>query len=121
MTLPRLFEIFEISKISNSLGKVTEVTYDSSVREALRASDLGETWAYKLPHPATLVVEKKVYDGLNDVTQVLSYDYRDGYYDGDEKQFRGYQRTQTSTEANAFQAAGIERQEFNLGIPRLNS
>lgn len=105
-----------LSQITNNLGKVTKVTYDSSVRERLRSERDGTPWSYKLPHPATLVVQQEVYDGLNNVSDVLTYNYQSGYYDGQEKQFRGYEVTVTTTEANEFQSSGFDRSTFNVGI-----
>ena len=85
------------------------------MRERLRSEAAGEPWAYKLPHPATVVVEREVYDALNNVSDILTFAYQSGYYDGKEKQFRGYEITVQTTKANDFQSAGFDRSTFNVG------
>ena len=104
-----------LSKISNNLGKETFIRYASSASEQVRAREEGNPWRYELPHPATLVVEKRIQDNLNNVAEIMTYQYRDGYYDGQEKQFRGYELATTSVLPNEFQTGGLEKLRYNIG------
>ena len=115
----RFLELFPVrpnllSQIENGLGMVTEVTYSTSVEQLARDGGLG-AWEYALPHPMIVVEQVDVYDLLTDVHEINTYRYRDGYYDGVEKQFRGYQDVEVALMGDASQEEGLTRKRFDVG------
>ncbi|MEO1270479.1 MAG: RHS repeat-associated core domain-containing protein, partial [Myxococcota bacterium] len=54
----------------------------------------GRAWSYKLPHPMLVVASINRTDLLTNLDETDMYTYHDGYYDGDEKQFRGYEEVE---------------------------
>ncbi|MEL6181814.1 MAG: toxin TcdB middle/N-terminal domain-containing protein, partial [Myxococcota bacterium] len=83
----------QLARIENGLGSVTDITYGTSVQHM--AQDGGwEAWEYRLPHPMLVVDSIDRYDLLTNVHEVTRYQYHDGFYDGIEKQFRGYARVE---------------------------
>ncbi|MBN2802840.1 MAG: hypothetical protein JXR91_07085 [Deltaproteobacteria bacterium] len=101
-----------ISKIENNLGMVTEITYKSSVEQRAK-SDV--TWDYTLPHAMTVVDSMDVSDNLSGVHEVKSFEYQDGYYDGDEKQFRGFAYAEISMAGDEYQESGLWINTYEVG------
>ncbi|MEO1272723.1 MAG: toxin TcdB middle/N-terminal domain-containing protein, partial [Myxococcota bacterium] len=78
-----------LTRITNGIGQVTDITYSSSVQMQARDAAQGRLWNYKLPHPMLVVESINRTDLLTNLDETDVYTYHDGYYDGDEKQFRG--------------------------------
>ena len=83
-----------ISRIENGLGQVTRVTFEPSVN--FHGRDLHDgnlPWPNALPFPQQVVSKLEVWEKVapSFIDETI-YRYHDGYYDGDEKQFRGYER-----------------------------
>ncbi|MEL6188509.1 MAG: toxin TcdB middle/N-terminal domain-containing protein, partial [Myxococcota bacterium] len=88
---------------------------------AAEAEAAGTPWASTLPIPMQLVSRIDRYvtltgnpdgSGLHEVT---SMSYRDGFYDGVEKQYRGFEQVQTVVAADAFQEASTKRYVYDVG------
>ncbi len=79
-----------LTRIDNGLGQVTDITYKSSTEFMLDARDQGKPWSTVLPFPVQVVSRKTVLDKNSGQQVVTDYVYRDGYYDGVEKEFRGF-------------------------------
>ena len=79
-----------LTRISKGLGMETTIDYKSSTVDYLADRDAGKPWAQKLPFPVQVVSKVTVKDALSGQTYVTDYHYRDGYYDGVEKEFRGF-------------------------------
>jgi len=101
-----------LSRIENGLGMVTEVTYDTSVAQ-LAASD--EPWKYRLPHPMSVVSRLDTWDELSKVHEDTSYSYRDGFYDGGEKQFRGFAHVESFMKGDENQEDGLKTTDYEVG------
>ena len=104
----------QMSRIENGLGKVTEITYGTSVSHMARDGGW-EAWRYKLPHPMLVVDRVDDYDLLTHVHNITEYRYRDGFYDGIEKQFRGYERVEIHNLGDDFQEPGVTVSAFDVG------
>ncbi len=103
-----------LARIENSLGRVTAVSYRSSVQ--YQALDGGPgSWPYALPHPMNVVESVDEYDELFDLHEVTSYTYHDGYYDGVEKDFRGYERVEYEMAGDDSQEANRKEDVFDVG------
>ena len=79
-----------LTRIDNGLGMATTIEYQSSTVDYLADRDAGKPWAQKLPFPVQVVSRVSVKDSLSGQVYVTDYHYRDGYYDGAEKEFRGF-------------------------------
>ncbi len=104
-----------LAKIQNNLGMIQEIAYGTSVEQAARDANEGRPWIHELPHAMRLVTRVDVYDTLNDLHEITELRYRDGFYDGLEKSFRGYQRVETTSPGDASIEAGRTRLEFDVG------
>jgi RHS repeat-associated protein len=104
-----------ISKIENGLGSMTLVTYASGVQ--MMAKDGGsQAWVHRIPH-STLVVDKIVVtDLLNNLEEDTSFRYHDAYYDGTDKAFRGFSRTESFSDEDTWQESSRTQTIFDLGV-----
>ena len=67
------------------------MTYESSAIQRARDYEQGRPWRYALPHPMTVVTRIQDGDDRSAQQEVTRLSYRDGFFDGDEQQFRGYE------------------------------
>lgn len=102
-----------LTHIDNGIGKVIDIDYGSS-SEHLRRDD-GD-WALRLPHPMLTIDEIVVRDELSGVEQRSSFHYRNGYYDGAEKQFRGFRDVTVETPGDASIDDGVRQVTFDVGL-----
>ncbi len=79
-----------LNTIDNNLGATSKITYASSTRFSLRHKRDGRPWLTRLPFPVQVVEKIESFDHFSDARLVRSYSYRHGYYDGDEREFRGF-------------------------------
>ena len=79
-----------LTTISNGLGQETTISYQSSTEDYLADRDAGTPWTTKLPFPVQVVKSVAVKELNSGQEYVTDYHYRDGYYDGVEKEFRGF-------------------------------
>jgi RHS repeat-associated protein len=83
-----------LKSVSNGIGKTTTFTYGSSVDEYLRdESDASTpTWSNRVPNPVNILKQLDINDGLN--TYTTTFNYHEGYYDPEEKEFRGFAKAE---------------------------
>lgn len=74
----------------NSMGLTTTIRYESSTTYYLADKAAGRPWATRLAFPVLVVAETTTQDSVADTTLVTSYRYRHGFYDGIEREFRGF-------------------------------
>ncbi len=79
-----------LSGLDNNLGAASSITYSSSTRYALRDKRNGRPWLTRLPFPVPVVEQVETTDHFSQTRLVQSYSYRHGYYDGEEREFRGF-------------------------------
>ena len=83
---PHLLEVMD-----NHLGATTRVTYAPSTREYLRDQlDPATRWRTSLPFPVHVVSHVEVVDAISGGRLTTQYRYRHGYWDGVEREFRGF-------------------------------
>ncbi|WP_295393396.1 toxin TcdB middle/N-terminal domain-containing protein [uncultured Thiodictyon sp.] len=101
--------------IRNGLGQETRIDYRSSIEDYLRDRDAGNPWSRKLPFPVQVVSRVTVRDNNSGQEYVTDYRYRDGYYDGAEKEFRGFGQV-TKVEQGGPGAPGVQTSySFDVG------
>lgn len=104
-----------LTGIDNGLGQRTEIAYRSSIEDYLRDRDAGTPWTHKLPFPVPVVARVSVRDANSGQTYVTDYRYRDGWYDGTEKEFRGFGGVERLEQGGAGAPGLLTRWRFDLG------
>ncbi|HEX6099236.1 MAG TPA: SpvB/TcaC N-terminal domain-containing protein [Thermoanaerobaculia bacterium] len=78
--------------VDDSLGQETRFTYSSSATHYLRDRRAGRPWTTRLPSHMAVVDRREVLDRIGGTRSAQRFEYRDGFYDGHEHQFRGFGR-----------------------------
>jgi hypothetical protein len=79
-------------KTVNNLGAETHVHYVPSTKFYLQDRRDGTPWITKLPFPVHVVERVETYDHISGSRFVTRYAYHHGYFDGVEREFRGFGR-----------------------------
>lgn len=79
-----------LTEFDNNMGARTRVTYSSTVKQYLKDKRRGRPWVTKLFFPVHVVERVESYDELSKAKFVSRYKYHDGYYDPQEREFRGF-------------------------------
>jgi hypothetical protein len=81
-------------KTVNNLGAETRVQYAPSTKFYLHDKLAGKPWITKLPFPVHCVEKITVTDKWRETTFSSTYSYHHGYFDGVEREFRGFGRVE---------------------------
>ena len=81
-------------KVKNNIGGTTEVGYAPSTKFYLQDRRDGKPWATKVPFPVHVVERVTVKDRWRNTTFTTRYSYHHGYFDGVEREFRGFGRVE---------------------------
>lgn len=76
--------------LRNNLGTETRVTYAPSTRFYLADQSAGKPWATHLPFPVQVIERVEIIDWIGRNRTVSRYAYHHGYFDGYEREFRGF-------------------------------
>lgn len=92
-----------LSEMENNMGSLTRVKYESSIVHYLRDQQKPATrWKTHLPFPVQVVSRVEVLDQISLGKLATEYLYHHGYWDGGEREFRGFARVdQRDTETFA--------------------
>lgn len=94
-------------KTANNLGAETVVEYAPSTKFYLQDKLAGKPWITKLPFPVHVVEKVTVIDRWRQTLFTSTYSYHHGYFDGIDREFRGFGRVeQTDVESFGSFAAG---------------
>ncbi|MFZ0594325.1 MAG: SpvB/TcaC N-terminal domain-containing protein, partial [Bryobacteraceae bacterium] len=74
----------------NNLGAETHVRYAPSTMFYLTDREAGQPWVTRLPFPVQVVERVETYDWISRNRFVTRYAYHHGYFDGTEREFRGF-------------------------------
>jgi RHS repeat-associated protein len=77
-------------RMDNNLGMETRVTYAPSTKFYLEDQRNGRPWLTRLPFPVQVIERVEIYDHLSRNRFVTRYAYHHGYFDGFEREFRGF-------------------------------
>lgn len=109
---------YVLEEMNNNMGSLTRVEYGSSVYHYLRDQKNPKTrWQTELPFPVQVVNRVEVLDLLSGGKLATEYNYHNGYWDGAEREFRGFAQVDTvDTETfEQFNAQGLfEGEEHNV-------
>ncbi len=93
--------------VTNNLGAQTRVAYAPSTKFYLEDKANGRPWVTRLPFPVHVVERVETYDRVSRNRFVTRYAYHHGYFDGIEREFRGFGMVeQTDTEEIGAAAGG---------------
>jgi hypothetical protein len=96
-----------MTSVVNNLGAETKLQYAASTQFYLKDRKEGNPWITRLPFPVHVVERVETIDHLTGNRFVSLYRYRHGYFDGEEREFRGFGYVeQTDTEDYAELAKG---------------
>jgi RHS repeat-associated protein len=91
-----------LNRSVNNLGAETRIDYASSTKFYLADKAAGTPWVTRLPFPVHVVERVETYDYVSRNRFVTRYTYHHGFYDGVEREFRGFGRVdQLDTETFA--------------------
>lgn len=103
-----------LKRIDNGLGKITEIEYKSSAAFAAEDRKKRNDWTTSLPKPVNVVSKIKVKDSLGWEGET-TYHYSNGYWDGKEKEFRGFKSVSKKEIGDDSQGTLVVRSTFNVG------
>ena len=112
-----------LASIDNGLGRRIAIEYRSSTDEYIKARESGRPWSQRLPFPISVVSRVTVTTGLDlDAMEgkdayITEYNYRDGYYDGIEKEFRGFAEVEKTETGDTSAPTKVSRIFFHTGGP----
>jgi RHS repeat-associated protein len=101
-----------LTKLTNGLGLVTEVTYTTMAEEL---ADTDEPWAFTLPFSMLVAKTIDTYDSYNAVHALETFTYRDAYYDTEEKTYRGFAEVSVETAGDETQDTGVRVEQYDVG------
>lgn len=79
-----------LTTITNNLGGTKTIKYKPSTYYYIQDERQGRKWRAKLPFPVQVVSQIIYEDEVQETRLVSEYDYHHGYYDGKEREFRGF-------------------------------
>jgi RHS repeat-associated protein len=103
-----------LNRIENGLGRVTEIEYQTSSAFALQDAAQGQPWPDPMPFPVSVVSRVRTADSLGH-SYVTEFYYHDGYYDGAEKEFRGFARVEQVDIGDPTAPTLVTRSYFDTG------
>jgi RHS repeat-associated protein len=106
---------FLLSRIDNGYGRSIHIDYQPSTGFYVADWDAGEPWATALPFPMQIVNRVTIHDANSGDAYITDYRYRDGYYDGEQKEFRGFVRSAMIQRGDETAATTITRETFDVG------
>jgi RHS repeat-associated protein len=83
-----------LTSVENNLGVETHIEYSTSTQFYLSDRANEHPWATKLPFPVHVVSKVEKLDHINGNRFITQYTYHEGYYDGVEREFRGFGRVE---------------------------
>jgi RHS repeat-associated protein len=81
-----------LERVVNHAGAERRIEYASSTEFYLADQAAGTTWVTRLPFPVHVVKRVETYDEVSRNRFVSRYTYHHGFYDGLEREFRGFGR-----------------------------
>jgi len=103
-------------KTVNNLGAETVVQYAPSTKFYLQDKLDGKPWITRLPFPVHVVERVETHDLISRNRFVTRYAYHHGYFDGEEREFRGFGMVEQwdTEELGALKAGGTLPEASNL-------
>lgn len=95
--------------MDNNMGATTRVEYATSTRFYLEDEAASKPWITRLSFPVQVVAKVEIIDHVSRMRLATTYRYHHGYYDGHEREFRGFGMVeQQDTEAFEDYVVGVK-------------
>ena len=108
-------------KMANNLGAETQIQYAPSTRFYLEDEFAERPWITRLPFPVHVVERVETHDLISRNRFVTRYAYHHGYFDGTEREFRGFGMVEqwdteevASLSTGTHPGAGNEAEQSNI-------
>ncbi|MEX1368046.1 MAG: SpvB/TcaC N-terminal domain-containing protein [Nannocystaceae bacterium] len=101
-----------LAAVNNGRGLETRLHYAPSTKFYLEDCAAGRPWVTRLPFPVQVLEQVEVIEHVTGHRMVTSYAYHHGYFDGAEREFRGFGMVE-QWDAEAFEAGA----EHSLDVP----
>lgn len=105
-----------LTRVVSGIGKTIDIAYGSSTSHRIRDAS-SSPWKYSLPHPMLTVDRIETGEPVSSERLVQEFHYSSGFYDGKEKQFRGFANVEVKTNAGASVEPGRSLYDFDVGQP----
>lgn len=110
-----------LSRVDNGVGLVTEVAYRSSTEFSIVAKGNSSPWAYPMGVPTPVISEIHTTDsldvlGLRATETRTTFEYRNGYYDGKEHEFRGFSEAKVTSWGDESHETLVKVTKFHVGL-----
>jgi len=108
-----------LHQMNNNMGSITRVEYLSSTYYYhIDSQHLNTRWKSSLPFPVQVVARVEVIDDISKGKLTTEYTYHHGYWDGGEREFRGFGRVeQKDTQSfSNYNAPGLHGLTGFLGV-----
>ena len=92
-----------LTRIVNNFGAETSMSYAPSTRFYLEDLQNGTPWITRLSFPVHVLERVEHYDAISKSRLVTRYSYHHGYFDGEEREFRGFAKVE-QWDAESFDA-----------------
>ncbi len=83
-----------LTNVTNNLGAQRTLSYAPSTKFYLQDRAAGAPWLTRLPFPVHVVERVETEDAVSRTSFVTQYSYHHGFYDGVEREFRGFARVE---------------------------
>ncbi|MEZ4864233.1 MAG: toxin TcdB middle/N-terminal domain-containing protein [Caldilineaceae bacterium] len=107
---------FLLRSVDNGLGRTIHITYKPSIEDYITDWDADNPWQVNLPFPVQVVNRVTVHDANSGDDYTIGYHYRDGYYDGEQKEFRGFVRSQETKVGDDTAATTVTNMVYDVGM-----
>ena len=107
---------FLLRSVDNGLGRTIHITYKPSIEDYIADWDANNPWQVNLPFPVQVVNRVTVHDANSGDDYTIDYHYRDGYYDGTQKEFRGFVRSQETKIGDETAATTVTNLTYDVGM-----
>lgn len=102
-------------RIDNNMGLTTEIKYKPVIQDYLAARKSGRPWEMKLPIAVKVVAQLRLIDKISNNEVVSTYTYHDGYYNGRDKQFCGFQYAESRALGDTGSPDELVKEYYDVG------
>ena len=104
-----------LNRIENGIGGITEIEYKPSTQQAVEAASRGTPWQSALPFPVQTVSGIVQRDAISGTVTTRTIRYYDGFFDGHEREFRGFGRAEVIEDGAADSPSTMTVSYFHQG------
>ena len=105
-----------LTRIDNGLGGVTDIHYTTSTELRRADAEAGRPWESYLPFPVHVVAALEQTDLATGRVSRTRFRYHRGYYDGHEREFRGFERVEVEQVGDTSFPTVIQETTFYQGV-----